>query len=85
MQRSEREAMTVECGGPLVYSYKDLISSIAGAAGRNLRWTHLVGQFGGLDKLGSGCRQAANLSTAGAQYVSSGVRPASMECGRLVL
>jgi len=50
-----------------------------------LRWTHPVGQFGGLDKLGSGYRQAANFSAAGAQYASSGVPPASMECGRLAL
>ena len=28
--------------------------------GYQLRWTPPVGQFGGLDKLGSGCRHAAN-------------------------
>ena len=50
-----------------------------------MRWTPLVGQFGGLDKLGSGCRQAAKSSIPDAQYVSSGVRPASVECGRLAL
>jgi hypothetical protein len=44
-----------------------------------LRWTPPVGQFGGLDKLGSGCRQAASLSISGAQYASSGERPASVE------
>jgi hypothetical protein len=32
-----------------------------------MRWTPLVGQFGGLDKLGSGCRQAANSSIPDAQ------------------
>jgi DNA-directed RNA polymerase specialized sigma24 family protein len=44
-----------------------------------MRWTPPVGQFGGLDKLGSGCRQAASLSISGAQYASSGERPASVE------
>jgi hypothetical protein len=28
--------------------------------GVTVRWTPPVGQFGGLDKLGSGCRHAAN-------------------------
>jgi hypothetical protein len=50
-----------------------------------VRWTRLVGQFGGLDKLGSGCRQAANLSVSVAPYASSGVRPASVEWGRWAL
>src|SRR5579875_2081334 len=31
---------------------------------RDLRWSRRVGQIGGMDKLGSGCRQAANLSTS---------------------
>ena len=53
--------------------------------GAELRWTPPVGQFGGLDKLGSDCRQAANFSMPDAQYVSSGVRPSSVECGRRVL
>ena len=50
-----------------------------------VRWTPMAGQFGGLAKLGSGCCQAANFSVAVAQYASSGVRPASVECGRRVL
>ncbi len=50
-----------------------------------LRWTPPVGQSGGLDKLGSGCRQAAKFSIPDAQYASSGERPASIECGRRVL
>jgi hypothetical protein len=50
-----------------------------------LRWSPSVGQFGGLDKLGSGCRQAANFSVPVALYASSGVRPASIEWGRRVL
>jgi hypothetical protein len=40
-----------------------------------MRLSRVVGQFGGWDKLGSGFRQAANLSTSPAPYVSSGVRP----------
>src|SRR3954447_7462723 len=36
-------------------------------------------------KLGSGYRQAANFSVPVAQYVSSGVRPASAEGGRRAL
>jgi transposase len=50
-----------------------------------VRWTRLVGQFGGWVKLGSGCYQAANFSVPVAQYASSGVRPASAECGRRAL
>ena len=57
----------------------------AGEATTSMRWPPPVGQFGGLDKLGSGCRQAASLSVSGAQYASSGVRPASVECGRRAL
>jgi hypothetical protein len=49
------------------------------------RWFHTLGQFGGWDKLGSGCRQAANLSMPAAPYASSGVRPARDEWGRLAL
>ena len=52
---------------------------------QELRWSPSVGQFGGLDKLGSGCRQAANFSVPVALYASSGVRPASIEWGRRVL
>ena len=48
----------------------------------HLRWPPPAGQSGGLDKLGSGCHQAANFSIPGAQYMSSGVPPASIECGR---
>jgi hypothetical protein len=48
-------------------------------------WSPFVGQLGGLDKLGSGFRQAANLVTALAPYASSGVLPSRPECGRLVL
>ena len=47
-----------------------------------LRWSPPAGQSGGLDKLGSGCHQAANFSIPGAQYMSSGVPPASIEWGR---
>jgi uncharacterized protein YbjT (DUF2867 family) len=32
MQRTGREALTVECGGPRVYSYQDLLRTIARAA-----------------------------------------------------
>src|SRR6185312_3022546 len=46
-----------------------------------VRWPPWLGQFGGLAKLGSGYRQAANLSVPVAQYASSGVRPANVECG----
>jgi ferredoxin len=49
------------------------------------RWSPWLGQFGGLAKLGSGYRQAANFSAPVAQYASSGVRPASAECGRRAL
>ena len=52
---------------------------------RTLRWYPWFGQFGGLAKLGSGCYQAANFAVPVAQYASSGVRPASAECGRRVL
>jgi monovalent cation:H+ antiporter-2, CPA2 family len=44
-----------------------------------MRWTRLVGQFGGLVKLGSGCCQAASLSVSLTPYASSGVRPARVE------
>ena len=50
-----------------------------------LRWSPWLGQFGGLAKLGSGCRQAANFSVPISQYASSGVRPANVECGRRAL
>src|SRR4051812_10468998 len=70
---------------------KDLIEEALFERRRNLfsdlsvRWTPMAGQFGGLAKLGSGCCQAANFSVAVAQYASSGVRPASVECGRRAL
>jgi hypothetical protein len=50
-----------------------------------LRWSPWFRQFGSLAKLGSGYRQAANFSVPVAQYASSGVRPASAECGRRAL
>ena len=50
-----------------------------------MRWSRLVGQFGGWVKLGSDCYQAANFFVPVAQYASSGVRPASAECGRRAL
>ena len=63
-----------------------------------LRWPRLVGQFGGEDKLVPGFDYAASFrldAVAGAcpgdgvepisLYASSGVRPASDECGRRVL
>ena len=34
LQRIEREAITLECGGPRVYTYKELIRSVAREAGR---------------------------------------------------
>lgn len=39
----------------------------------------------GLDKLGPGCCQAANLSISSARYASSGVRPSKVLCGRPAL
>jgi hypothetical protein len=50
-----------------------------------LRWSPAVGQFDGLDKLGPGCPQAANLVMSPAPYASSGVRPPSPLWGRLAL
>jgi hypothetical protein len=50
-----------------------------------VRWPRLVGQSGGLDKLGSGCCQAADLFISVVPYASSGVRPARVEWGRRVL
>ena len=50
-----------------------------------LRWSRLVGQFAGRVKLGSGCRQAASLSTPSIPYASSGVCPPRAEWGRRVL
>lgn len=47
-----------------------------------LRWSRPAGQSGGLGKLGAGCHQAANFSIPDAQYMSSGVPPANIECGR---
>jgi hypothetical protein len=71
---------------PLVLATEALIlSRIAAMKVGSLRWTPMAGQFGGLAKLGSGCCQAANFSVAVAQYASSGVRPASVECGRRAL
>ena len=42
--------------------------------GEILSWPCLFGQVGGLDKLGSGCRQAASLSIPLAPYASLGVQ-----------
>jgi hypothetical protein len=64
---------------------KTHLRDVLGRIAEGQRWTPPVGQFGGLVKLGFGCRQAANLSIPDAQYASSGVRPASLECGRRVL
>jgi hypothetical protein len=50
-----------------------------------LRWSLSAGQFGGWDKLGSGFRQAANLSISPASYASSRVYPARALCGRPAL
>jgi hypothetical protein len=50
-----------------------------------LKWSPSAGQFGGLDKLGSSFRQAANLSISPASYASSGVCPARALCGRAAL
>jgi len=33
LQRTERDPVTLECGGPQVYTYKDLVRSVARAAG----------------------------------------------------
>ncbi len=57
----------------------------ASAGPAHLRWSPSVGQFDGLDRLGSGFRQAANLSIRFAPYASSGVCPAKELCGRRVL
>ena len=54
-------------------------------AGKAQSWSRPSGQFGGLDKLGSGCRQAANLCILLSPYASSGVRPARAEWGRRAL
>jgi NADH dehydrogenase len=34
VQRTERDPKTLECGGPRVYTYNELVRSIAGEAGR---------------------------------------------------
>ncbi len=52
-----------------------------------VRWTPLVGQFGGFAKLGSGSYQAASLAVSFspapiAAYASSGVSSPNDECGR---
>ena len=60
-------------------------AAVASAPVIRMRWYPWFGQFGGLAKLGSGCYQAANFAVPVAQYASSGVRPASAECGRRVL
>lgn len=50
-----------------------------------MSWSRPSGQSGGLDKLGSGCCQAAILSISTSPYASSGVRPARAEWGRRTL
>jgi hypothetical protein len=50
-----------------------------------LRWSPSAGQFGGLDKLDPGCRQAANRVISSAPYASFGVCPAKALCGRPAL
>jgi hypothetical protein len=50
-----------------------------------MRENHFIGQFGGLAKLGFGFRHAASFIVSVALYASSGVRPASVECGRRAL
>jgi hypothetical protein len=54
----------------------------AGSGLLHVRWSHLVGQFGGRAKLGSGFFQAASRSVVLAAYASSGVLPARVEWGR---
>jgi uncharacterized protein YbjT (DUF2867 family) len=34
LQRTDRDPRTLECGGPQVYTYRELVRSIAGGAGR---------------------------------------------------
>src|ERR1700731_4499543 len=75
--REGRERELTDVDRPIVLDQHDRLGG--------LRWTHSVGQFGGMDKLGSGCCQAANLSLSVAPYASSGVRPASVEWGRRAL
>ena len=50
-----------------------------------LRWSRPSGRPGGLDKLGSGFCQAADLFISLVSYASSGVRPARAEWGRRAL
>jgi hypothetical protein len=76
------EYQTLDSFASLIVDLKEkrrLKFSHGGTGIVQVRWTRLVGQFGGLDKLGSGCRQAANLSVSMARYASSGVRPARVE------
>ena len=63
----------------------NLEAALSEEARPGVRWSPWFGQFGGLAKLGSGYGQAANVSVPIAQYASSGVRPASAECGRRAL
>jgi hypothetical protein len=50
-----------------------------------VRWPPSVGQFDGLDKLGPGSCQAANLVISSAPDASSGVCPARALWGRPAL
>ena len=60
-------------------------AQLAAKHGIHLRWPPTVGQFDGLDKLGPGCRQAANLIISPTPYASSGVCPPSPLWGRPAL
>jgi hypothetical protein len=66
---------------PLVWGHGNRVFEVF----LELRWSPVVGQFGGGVKLGPGCRQAANLSSRPCPYASSGVRPARVEWGRRTL
>ena len=64
---------------------KNLSVFVSVGATANLTWSPTIGQFGGLDKLGPGCRQAAIFSTSPSPYDSSGVCPANALWGRRAL
>jgi hypothetical protein len=70
---------------PLSLRHVDEILAARGVVVSHVRWSLSVGQFGGWVKLGSGCCQAASLSSPVAPYASSGVCPASVEWGRRAL
>ena len=73
-----------DLGNPIVLRFADRLLPLSARLGPSslkelLRWSPFVGQLGGLDKLGSGFRQAANLVTTSAPYASSGVLPSRPE------